>query len=102
MLMWPDWNKLYAKWDCLYFGVPFSDEQWVALNGAKSPTDREALVRKFREEYMKDRDIVTWELKKPEEKVEEPKEEVEEEAKIEVEESIEDVKPAKPSKKKGK
>ena len=90
MLAWPDWAKLYGEWNCLYYGVPFSDEQWKILDNAKSPAEREELLRKMREDYMKDRDLATGELiKKPEEK-----EEVKE-----VEESIEDVKPAK---KKGK
>ena len=100
MLMWPDWNKLYANGQCLYFGVPFSDEQWNQLNAAKSQSDKDALVRKWREEYLKDRDVVTWELKKPEVKAEEPVKEVE--VKEEIEESIEDVKPTKSTKKKGK
>ena len=90
MLAWPDWNKLYADWNCLYYGVPFSDEQWEKINKAESVADREQLVRNFREEYMKNRDLATGELKKEPEKVE--PETVEEE-------SIEDVKPAK---KKGK
>ena len=90
MLAWPDWAKLYGEWNCLYYGVPFSDEQWKILDNAKSPAEREELLRKMREDYMKDRDLATGELiKKPAEK-----EEVKE-----VEESIEDVKPAK---KKGK
>jgi hypothetical protein len=98
MLNWPDWNKLYANWQCLYFWVPFSDEQWKAIDWATNDADKNELIRKFREEYLKGRDIVTWELKKPveEKKVEETKEDVE------IEESIEDVKPAKPTKKKGK
>ena len=32
MQTWPDWNKLYANWQCLYYGVAFSDEQWQALD----------------------------------------------------------------------
>ena len=100
MLMWPDWNKLYANGQCLYFGVPFSDEQWQQLNDAKAQSDKDALVRKWREEYLKDRDVVTWELKKPEVKAAEPVKEVE--VKEEIEESIEDVKPVKSTKKKGK
>lgn len=98
MLNWPDWNKLYANWQCLYFWVPFSDEQWKAIDWAKNDSEKNELIRKFREEYLANRDIVTGELKKPvkEEKVEEPKEDVE------IEESIEDVKPVKPTKKKGK
>ncbi len=99
MLMWPDWNKLYANGQCLYFGVPFSDEQWEQLNKAKTQADKDELIRSWREEYLKGRDVVTWELKKPEEKAEEP---VVEEVKPEVEESIEDVKPTKSTKKKGK
>ena len=91
MLTWPDWNKLYAKWQCLYYGVPFSDEQWAKLDTAKTKAEKDSLIRKWREEYLKDRDIVTGELKKPEETTEEATEEVEE--------SIEDVKP---TKKKGK
>jgi len=104
MLMWPDWNKLYANGQCLYFGVPFSDEQWEQLNKAKAQADKDELIRGWREEYLKGRDIVTWELKKPEEKAEEPVKEVVEEVKAdpEIEESIEDVKPAKSTKKKGK
>ena len=95
MQTWPDWNKLYAKWQCLYYGVAFSDEQWAALNAAKNEADRDALVRKYREEYMANRDVLTGELKKPvEEKVEEVIEEVKE-----IEESIEDIKPVKKSKK---
>lgn len=97
MQLGPDWNKLYAKWDCLYYGVAFSDEQWTALNGAKSVAERDALVRKFREEYLKDRDVLTGELLKSAEV--EPKEELIEESPEEVEESIEDVKPVKKSKK---
>lgn len=103
MLIWPDWNKLYAKWDCLYYGEAWSDEQWEALNNAKTKEDREALVRKFREEYLKNRDIVTGKLKeelKAETPIEEPTEEAEEAP--EVEESIEDVKPVKKNTKKGK
>lgn len=97
MLTWPDWNKLYAKGQCLYYGVPFSDEQWAKLDTAKTKAEKDSLIRKWREEYLKDRDIVTGELKKPEETpVEEtPTEETTEE----VEETIEDVKP---TKKKGK
>lgn len=91
MLAWPDWAKLYGEWNCLYYGVPFSDEQWKILDNAKSPAEREELLRKMREDYMKDRDLATGELKKEEKPV---KEEVKE-----VEESIEDVKP---TKKKGK
>jgi len=90
MLAWPDWAKLYGEGNCLYYGVPFSDEQWKILDAAKSPAEREELLRKMREDYMKDRDLATGELiKKP----------VEKEEVKEVEESIEDVKPAK---KKGK
>ena len=100
MLMWPDWNKLYANGQCLYFGVPFTDEQWASLNNAKSKSEKEELVRKWREEYLSNRDVVTWELKKPEVKAEEPVEDVK--ADPEIEESIEDVKPVKSSKKKGK
>ena len=75
MLNWPDWNKLYANWQCLYFWVPFSDEQWEAINKAANTADKNELIRKFREEYLANRDIVTWELKKPveEEKAQEPK-----------------------------
>ena len=98
MLNWPDWNKLYANGQCLYFWVPFSDEQWKAIDGAKNESDKNDLIRKFREEYLKGRDIVTWELKK--EVKEEKAEELEEKA--EIEESIEDVKVEKPTKKKGK
>ena len=98
MLMWPDWNKLYANGQCLYFGVPFSDDQWAELNKA-SDAEKKELIRKWREAYLSNRDVVTWELKKPEEKAEEP---VVEEVKPEVEESIEDVKPTKSTKKKGK
>lgn len=93
MLAWPDWAKLYGEWNCLYYGVPFSDEQWKILDNAKSPAEREELLRKMRDEYMKTIDIATGELKKP---AENP---VEKEEIKEVEESIEDVKPAK---KKGK
>ena len=92
MLNWPDWNKLYANGQCLYFGVPFSDEQWKAIDGAKNESEKNELIRKFREEYLKSIDTVTWEVKKP------VKEEKVEEKPIE-EESIEDVKP---TKKKGK
>lgn len=100
ILTWPDWNKLYAKWQCLYYGVPFSDEQWAKLDTAKTKAEKDSLIRKWREEYLKDRDIVTGELKKPakEEKVEETPVENPIEKPIE-EESIEDVKP---TKKKGK
>lgn len=95
MLAWPDWNKLYAEWNCLYYGVAFSDEQWAKLEKAESPADREKLVREFREEFMKNRDLATGELKSElttEENVKIEPETVEEE-------SIEDVKP---TKKKGK
>lgn len=98
MLNWPDWNKLYANWQCLYFWVPFSDEQWKAIDWAANDAEKNELIRKFREEYLANRDIVTWELKKP--VIEEKAEEIEPEEVIE--ESIEDVKPAKSSKKKGK
>ena len=103
MLMWPDWNKLYANWQCLYFWVPFSDEQRKLLNQANEVKKNE-LIRKWREEYLSNRDVITGELKKPaKEQAVEP-EVVEEKAEevSEVEESIEDVKPAKPTKKKGK
>lgn len=98
MLNWPDWNKLYANWQCLYFWVPFSDEQWKALDNAANESDRNDLVRKFREEYLKNVDTVTGKIKK------EVKEEVIQEDPIpEVEpipeESIEDVKPVKKTKK---
>jgi hypothetical protein len=99
MLAWPDWNKLYAAWNCLYYWEPRSDEQWEALDNAKSVVEREALVRKFREEYLKNRDIATWKLLESA-KVEEVKEEPKEEEQVEV--SIEDVKPAKTTTKKGK
>ena len=100
MQTWPDWNKLYAKGQCLYYWVAFSDEQWEALNAAKSEAERDNLVRKYREEYMANRDVLTGELKKPVEEVkEEVKEEVVEEKVEEIEESIEDVKPVKKSKK---
>lgn len=97
MLTWPDWNKLYAKGQCLYYGVPFSDEQWAELDTAKTKAEKDSLIRKWREEYLKDRDIVTWELKKPEE-VEEVAT-AEDATETAEEESIEDVKP---TKKKGK
>ena len=90
MLMWPDWNKLYANWQCLYFGVAFSDEQWEQLNAAKTQADKDELIRKWREDYLKNRDIVTWELKKP----------AKEEKAEEIEEQPEEV--IKPAKKKGK
>lgn len=93
MLAWPDWSKLYGEGNCLYYGVPFSDEQWKILDNAKSPAEREELLRKMREDYMKNIDIATGEVKKPE-----VKEEVKTEEET-VEESIEDVKP---TKKKGK
>ena len=95
MQTWPDWNKLYANWQCLYYGVAFSDEQWTALDNAKNETERNDLVIKFREEYMKNRDVLTGELKKPAET------EVKEKAdsgESTAEESIEDVKPAKAKK----
>lgn len=95
MLAWPDWNKLYAEGNCLYYGVAFSDEQWAKLEKAENPADREKLVREFREEFMKNRDLATGELKSElttEENVKIEPETVEEE-------SIEDVKP---TKKKGK
>ena len=95
MLAWPDWNKLYAEWNCLYYGVAFSDEQWAKLEKAESKEDREKLVREFREEFMKNRDLATGELKSElttEENVKIEPETVEEE-------TIEDVKP---TKKKGK
>ena len=102
MLNWPDWNKLYANGQCLYYGVPFSDEQWAKLDTAKTKAEKDSLIRKWREEYLKDRDIVTGELKKPEETpVEETTDEVEATEEV-VEESIEDVKVEKPTKKKGK
>lgn len=97
MLAWPDWAKLYAEGNCLYYGEPFSDEQWRILDNAKSEAERGELLRKMREEYMKNRDLATGELIKEPEVKEEVKEEVEE-----IEESIEDVKPSKPTKKKGK
>ena len=96
MLNWPDWNKLYANGQCLYFWVPFSDEQWDAINWATNESDKNELIRKFREEYLKDRDVVTWELKKP---AKEEKSELTDEENVVIEESIEDVKP---TKKKGK
>lgn len=95
MLAWPDWNKLYAEWNCLYYGVAFSDKQWAKLEKAESKEDREKLVREFREEFMKNRDLATGELKSElttEENVKIEPETVEEE-------TIEDVKP---TKKKGK
>ena len=100
MITWPDWNKLYAEWNCLYYWEPRSDEQWKALDNAKTKEDREALVRKFREEYLKNRDIATWKLKEEMKKsVETPIEEPTEEAEApKVEESIEDVKPVKAKK----
>ena len=105
MLIWPDWNKLYVEWKCLYYWEAWSDEQWKALDGAKTKEERDALVRKFREEYLKNRDIVTGKIKEDAKKslespIEEPTEEVEEAP--EVEESIEDVKPVKKTTKKGK
>ena len=105
MLIWPDWNKLYAEWKCLYYWEAWSDEQWKALDEAKDVTEKEALIRKFREEYLKNRDIVTGKLKEEMKKsvetpIEEPTEEVEEAP--EVEASIEDVKPVKKTTKKGK
>ena len=101
MLNWPDWNKLYANWQCLYFWVPFSDEQWQALDNAANESDKNDLVRKFREEYLKDRDIVTGELKKPAETEVKEKAESDEDRVSEstAEESIEDVKPVKKAKK---
>ena len=95
MQMWPDWNKLYAKWECLYYWVAFSDEQWKALDNAKNESDREDLVRKFREEYMANRDLLTGEVIKKEEIKEDPIPEIEPIP----EESIEDVKPVKKTKK---
>ena len=44
MLNWPDWNKLYANGQCLYFGVPFSDEQWKAIDGAKTESEKNELI----------------------------------------------------------
>lgn len=100
MLIWPDWNKLYADWNCLYYWVPFSDEQWRELDKMTNTADRENLVRKFREEYMKNRDLATGKLKEETPVVEEtPVEEVAEEVTPTEEESIEDVTP---TKKKGK
>lgn len=93
MLRWPDWNKLYAKWQCLYFGVPFSDAQWDELNNAKSEDKKNELIRKWREEYLKNRDVITGKLKE-EVKVEKPApapvEEAQEEAPVE--EPVEDEK----------
>jgi hypothetical protein len=78
MLVWPDWNTLYAQWNCLYYGVPFTDDQWKQLDAAANKAAREKLVREFREDYMKNRDLVTWELLKSA-KVEVKPEPVEEE-----------------------
>lgn len=105
MLAWPDWNKLYAEGNCLYYGVAFSDEQWAKLEKAENPADREKLVREFREEFMKNRDLATGELKKETPVIpEKPNPDDEHIVAVEwleneVEESIEDVKP---TKKKGK
>ena len=99
MLTWPDWNKLYSKGQCLYYWVPFSDEQWAKLDATKTQAEKDSLIREWREEYLKDRDVITGELKAPA-KVEQPTEQPTEETVEEtVEESIEDVKP---TKKKGK
>lgn len=100
MLRWPDWNKLYAKWQCLYFGVPFSDDQWDELNKAKSEDKRNELIRKWREDYLKNRDVITGKLKE-EVKVEKPapapvEEEAQEEAPVE--EPVEDEKTTKAKK----
>jgi hypothetical protein len=96
MLRWPDWNKLYAKWQCLYFGVPFSDAQWDELNNAKSEDKKNELIRKWREEYLKNRDVITGKLKE-EVKVEKPTPApVEEEAPVE--EPVEDEKTTKAKK----
>lgn len=51
-MIWPDWNKLFAEWNCLYYGVPFSDAQRDALNNAKTEVEREQLVNWFRKEYL--------------------------------------------------
>lgn len=99
MLIWPDWNKLYANGQCLYFWVPFTDDQWNQLNAAKSQADKDVLIRKWREEYLKTIDQATWN-KKAEEKAENvEKKPVEETTEGTIEESIEDVNP---TKKKGK
>ena len=96
MLNWPDWNKLYANWQCLYFWVPFSDEQWKAIDWAKNESEKNEIIRKYREEYLANRDVVTWELKKPADTEVKAKADTGEST---AEESIEDVKP---TKKKGK
>lgn len=108
MLVWPDWNKLYAKWQCLYFWVPFNDEQWSKLNACKTQVEKDKLIREWREEYMKNVDLVNGKLlqsaevkpAKAEPVVEQQEETAEEPAEEEpaMEESIEDVKPAKAKK----
>jgi len=108
MLVWPDWNKLYAKWQCLYFWVPFTDEQWSKLNACKTQVEKDKLIREWREEYMKNVDLVNGKLlqsaevkpAKAEPVVEQQEETAEEPAEEEpvMEESIEDVKPAKAKK----
>ena len=99
MLNWPDWNKLYANWQCLYFWVPFTDEQWGQLEKANE-SEKAELIRAWRENYLKNVDIVTG--KQKEEVKEEVKEEIASDWQRPEEESIEDVKPAKTTKKKGK
>lgn len=104
MLVWPDWNKLYAKGQCLYFGVAFSDAQWAEINNAKTESEKNEIIRKFREEYLKNKDLLWGDIMNPEVKKEEAK--VEEPAPVEdielpdekEEISIEKVKPAKTKK----
>lgn len=53
MMIWPDWTKLYDKGQCLAYGVPFGDEQQAQIDWAETQTEKEELVREFREEYQK-------------------------------------------------
>lgn len=81
--MWPDWTKLYAAGNCLHYGVPFSDEQWTALNNAKNEAERNTLVNQFRAEYQKEQDKLNWVAEEfKAEKVEETVEETAEEVKV--------------------
>ncbi|PZM87355.1 MAG: hypothetical protein DLD55_01755 [candidate division SR1 bacterium] len=48
----PNWQKLYDEGKCLYYGVPFNDEQMEELDAATSQLKREALIRKWRKEYQ--------------------------------------------------
>ena len=73
LTVWPNRTKLYDEGRCLYYGVPFNDEQVEALSNEPNQFKKEKMIREWRDEYLKSLNQSSEDLQKEADELEEIK-----------------------------